>query len=489
MAPAAGQTATADQVLDLIQRDPERVREIILSSGLSMEEIRTRVSAAGYPMAALDQFLMGGGSNTVLDPNAIGALSALGVTLSTPDGVQMVPLQTGLTPRLPPPERVGFPIFGLDVFTRASTQFQPLLYAPPPDSYRLGPGDQLVVVLTGEVELVHDLEVTREGFVVIPNVGQISLSNLTLGDARALLRTRFARAYSGIDGGATSLSVSVARLRTNQIYVTGEVTQPSAYQLSSVATVMNALYAAGGLTELANFRSIRIQHRNGVVDSLDLYPYLLSGDTSGDIILEQGDVVFVPLRGRRVQIHGAVVRPAFYELAQSDDLLEVLRAAGGFAPEAFRERLTVHRVLRPSDRGPGLANRQAIDLPLRPTVDDMGVRHLGGVVIPPIGLQDGDSIVVDSVPNLAYGYYVTIEGRVITPGRFPWHDGMTIRELMSHGCRRSGRMASSWNGCGCRSTRATWPSATLVPSAAHPAPRCHPRGRARSSSSNLSTRS
>jgi protein involved in polysaccharide export with SLBB domain len=161
-----------------------------------------------------------------------------------------------------------------------------------------------------------------------------------------------------------------------------------------------------------------------------LYPYLLDGDTSGDVILEQGDVVFVPLRGRRVQLHGAVIRPAFYELAESEDLFDVLRAAGGFAPEALRDRLTIHRILRPSERGPGLAERQAIDLELRPTADDNGMRHLGGVVIPPIGLQDGDSIVVDSVPGLEDSYYVTIAGTVRAPGRFPWHAGMTIRDLV-----------------------------------------------------------
>jgi protein involved in polysaccharide export with SLBB domain len=425
--------SSADPTL-LLQQDPEQIRQMLLSSGLSIDEIRRRLGAAGYPVQALDAFLQSGplDPSAATDPNTVGALRTLGVTVQTPDGVSLVPLQTGLRSRiLVPGDSLTLPIFGMDVFTRATSRFQPLLDAPPSDDYRMGPGDRIVLVITGEVERAHELEVTREGFVVIPNVGQVFLANLTLGEARTVLRTRLGSAYSGITRGTTNVSISVARLRTNQIYVTGEIFQPGAYQLAAVATVTNAMYAAGGPTNLANLRSIRIQRRTGEVVTLDLYPYLLHGDATGDVMLDQGDVVFVPLHGRRVQIHGAVVRPAFYELAESEDLLDVLRAAGGFAPEASRDRLTIHRVLRPFERGPGLAERQAIDLELRPTAEADGMRHLGGVIVPPVGLQDGDSIVVDAVPSLENGYYVTIGGTVRAAGRFPWHPGMSLRDLVA----------------------------------------------------------
>jgi protein involved in polysaccharide export with SLBB domain len=427
------QVPTQAEALRMLQEDPEGVRQRLLTSGLSPNEIRARLRAAGVPASALDTFLATGplDAGSAVTGEALSALQALGMTVDTPDGVELVPLQTGLRVRSSEPDSVdGLPIFGLDVFTRASSQFQPLLSGPVPDDYRMGPGDQLVLVLTGEVELAHELEVTREGFIVIPNVGQVFVANLTMSELRALLRTRLARSYSGIERGTTTLSVSVARLRTNQIYVTGEVLQAGAYQLSSVATVTNALYAAGGPTSLASLRDVRVQRRSGTSISLDLYPYLLEGDVSGDVMLEQGDVVFVPLKGRRVQMHGAVVRPAHYELAAAEDLIDVLRAAGGFAPEALRQRLTIHRVLRPSDRGPGLADRQAVDLELRTATDSTTANYLGGVTIPPIGLQDGDSIVVDSVPSLDGGYYVTVAGMVRAPGRFPWHDGMSLRDLV-----------------------------------------------------------
>ncbi|MDH3208547.1 MAG: SLBB domain-containing protein, partial [Gemmatimonadota bacterium] len=413
----------------LVTQDPEAVRQLLQQSGLTQAEIRSRLRALGYPGDQLDAFLSG--SEAAFTPESLSALQALGVASQTPDGLELVPFQTGMQRRESGGDSPEGPvIFGLDVFTRATSQFQPLLAGPVPDNYRIGPGDQMVVVLTGEVELVHELEVTREGFVVIENVGQVAVANLTMSDLRALLRSRLARSYSGIDRGTVAFNVTISQLRTNQIYVTGEVTQPGAYQLSSVATVLNALYAAGGPTTLGSMRRIEVNRRTGERRYLDLYPYLLNGDISDDVILEQGDNVHVPLKGRRVQLLGAVARPALYELSATGDLIDALRAGGGFAPEALRRRLTIHRVLLPENRGPGLAGRQAVDLELRAENDSTAPNYLGGVVIPPIGLQDGDSIVVGTVPALLDGYYVTIAGLVRAPGQFPWQEGMTIRDLV-----------------------------------------------------------
>jgi protein involved in polysaccharide export with SLBB domain len=251
-----------------------------------------------------------------------------------------------------------------------------------------------------------------------------------MAQLRVLFRSRLASSYSGIDRGTTTLDVTITELRTNQIYVVGEVQQPGAYQLASVATVTNALYAAAGPTALGNLRDIRVTRRDGDNVSLDLYPYLLEGDLAGDIILEQGDVVFIPLKSRRVQIHGSVVRPAQYEVTESEDLLDALSASGGFAPEANRRRITIHRVVRPGERGAGLGDRVAIDLELAPSADRADVGHLGGVIIPPVGLQDGDSIVVAGVVDLQDGYYVTVRGMVEQPNSFPWREGLTLRDLV-----------------------------------------------------------
>ena len=425
---------TPQEARRLVEENPELVRQQLLQSGLSEAEIQAQLNAAGIPSDALEQFLSGDSiiAATAFDDDARSALELLGIAVETADGLEFVSVITGLQPDTRRQQILidSLPIFGLDVFTRASSQFQPLLSGPVPDDYVLGPNDQLVLILTGEVELTQQLVVTREGFVVVPNVGRISVANLTMANLRVLLRTRLANSYSGIGRGTVFVSVTLTELRTIQIYVTGEVAQAGAYQMASVATVTNALYAAGGPTELGSLREIKVQRRSGEEVSLDLYPYLLDGDVSGDVILRQGDVVFVPLRGRRVKLYGSVVRPAHYELDVDNDLIDVLDASGGFAPGANRQRVTIHRVVRPSDRGPGSSDRIAIDLGLTPSTDPGEPGHIGGVIIPPIGLQDGDSIVVDEVLDLRDSYYVSITGMVAAPDTLPWREGMTIRDLL-----------------------------------------------------------
>ena len=428
------QIPTAAEARRLVQENPELVRQQLLQSGLSQSEIRARLAAYSLPPGSLDQFLSGDSIDvaTAFDDNALSALERMGIAVETLDGLELVSVTTGMQRGIAQEQILvdGLPIFGLDIFTRASTQFQPLLSGPVPDEYQLGPDDRIVVILTGDVELTHELVVTREGFVVVPSVGRISVANLTMAELRVLLRNRLANSYSGITLGTTFVDVTITQIRSIQIYVTGEVAQAGAYQLASVATVTNALYAAGGPTERASLRQISIRRRSGEEISLDLYPYLLDGDVSGDVILRQGDVVFVPLRGRRIQLYGSVVRPAHYELDANNDLMDVLKASGGFAPEANRQRLTIHRVVRPSERGPGSNDRIAIDLALTPSTDPGEPRHVGGVIIPPIGLQDGDSIVVDEVLDLRDSYYISIAGMVAAPDTFPWREAMTIRDLM-----------------------------------------------------------
>src|SRR5213076_1465997 len=149
----------------------------------------------------------------------------------------------------------------------------------------------------------------------------------------------------------TRFDLSVVNVRANQIFVTGEVTQPGAYQISSLGTAMTALYAAGGVTERADMRAVAVQRGGKTVATLDLYDYLLRGDTRNDVRLETGDVVFVPVHGTRVQVTGAVVRPAIYDLAPTESLSSLLQAAGGFRADAALKRISVHRILPAVQRG------------------------------------------------------------------------------------------------------------------------------------------
>src|SRR6266446_2081400 len=363
---AAAQQPSAGQVQQALQQQPglaDMVRGRIAQSGLTPDQIRARLSASGYPATLLDSYLSTSSAPGGLAPTAqeLAALQALG--LPTP-GSQLLPYDTGLvrSARTAPSE-----VFGVDVFQRTTTQFLPLLSGPVPPDYKLGPGDNLVLILTGDVELTYSLPVTREGFVLIPQVGQLFVSNLTLDQLRDLLYTRLGRVYSGVRRSAsatTRFDVSVANVRANQAYVVGEVAQPGAYQISSLGTVLTALYAAGGVTERANLRTVEVRRLGKSIATLDLYDYLLRGDTRNDIRLETGDVVFVGVHGTRVKVTGAVRRPATYELKPAETLANLLAAAGGFKPDASLRRVVIERILPGAERGAEATARARVEVPL-----------------------------------------------------------------------------------------------------------------------------
>ena len=432
--PLAAQLPTEQQVRQQLQQNPQLgdvIRQRILQSGLSPEQVRARLQASGYSASLLDAYLGEAAPGQAVPPpsqEVLSALTALGVGPLVAEGLEEVPVTTGLEAVRPQPLRAGLELFGAEVFRRTTSRFQPLLTGPVPSSYRLGPGDVMVLVLTGDVELIHTLEVTREGFIVVPQVGQLFVNNLTMGQLEELLRRRLGRSYSGIARGTTRFDVSIARIRTNQVFVVGEVMQPSAYQLASVATVLNALYAAGGPLDRGNFRAIAVRRQGEVVAVLDLYDYLLRGDTRNDIVLEQGDVVFVPVKGTRASVTGAVTRPAIYELAEGETLSQLIEAAGGFTAEANMTGLTVHRVLPGEDRGQIVTARVALYVPLRRAAE--GTEEAPRVAVPALALEDGDSVVVDSLPVRSASYFVRAAGMVYKPGTFPWREGMTLRDLL-----------------------------------------------------------
>ena len=444
--PAAAQDLPSPQeaqrLLEMARGQPalaQQIRQRLQQSGLTTEQVRARLRASGYPEGLLDQYLgsaapdqLGAGALEVAAVQALGVPPLRGASLW---------LDTGLVDvRAPgPPSSV----FGVDVFRRATTQFLPLLSGPVPPDYRLGPGDALVLILTGGVEQAYSLSVTREGFLVIPAVGQVYVANLTLPELRDLLYARLGQVYASVrrdPGARTQFHVTVASVRAIQVYVVGEVAQSGAYQISALATALSAMYAAGGVTERANMRQIELRRVGRAVATLDLYDYLLRGDTRSDVRLETGDVLFVPVHGARVHVTGAVIRPAVYELRPGETLADVVRAAGGFRPEAELRRIAIHRIVPAPDRGPGPFPRVALDVPLpppappqapaRPARAGATTEDRTPMGVPAVPLEDGDSVVVDWIPALADGYYVAIAGRVKKPGLYPWRPGITLRDLV-----------------------------------------------------------
>src|SRR5881296_834536 len=255
--PAAAQNPTpgqAQQLLQQAQQNPalaEQLRQRLLQSGLTPDQIRARLRASGFPDSLLDAYLGpgaagggGGGPQRTPGPLELAAIRAVGLPpIELSQG--QLPVDTGLIRARA--ESLPSRVFGVDVFRRSKTQFLPLLSGPVPPDYRIGPGDVLALIITGDVEGAYTLQVMREGYILIPQVGQVHVANLTLEQVRDVLFNRLGRVYSGVrrtTNATTRFDLSVVNVRANQIFVTGEVTQPGAYQISSLGTAMTALYAA-----------------------------------------------------------------------------------------------------------------------------------------------------------------------------------------------------------------------------------------------------
>jgi protein involved in polysaccharide export with SLBB domain len=404
------------------------IRQRIRSSGLSPEQIRQRLRAAGYSESLLDGYL-GASADTASAPasnNVMQAVTALGIV----DKQEADALAAGATAttHVPPPpvmvEAAQSRIFGLNVFRQTTSQFQPDIAGPVDGSYKVGPRDVLALIITGGVEASYSLEVTREGFVVIPQVGQLFVANLTLDQVNEVLYRRLRSVYSGIGretDASTKFYVTIVRLRSNQVFVVGEAVAPASYQVSSVGTMLTALYGAGGPSDIGSLRAIELRRGGRVITTLDVYDYLIRGDASKDARLETGDVLFVPVHGPRVEVAGEVLRPSIYEIKPGESLRELFTMAGGFKATAGRRRVVVSRILPEGRRdAAGGRERTVLDVTADAFVGDTGLRF---------DIEDGDHIEVFPIADRVRNR-VVVSGAVWTPGSQGLRDGMMLSEAL-----------------------------------------------------------
>ena len=455
---ALAQNPSAAQAQQMLQNNPallQQLRQRIMTSGLTPDQVRARLKAEGYPESLLDAYLPGstaGADAAVPSEEVFSAITQLGITDTTDvdlircgnensDTLPVSPTDTAaarrhaqirarciaqedsITRALKRPEvDSGFVIFGLDFFRNRSTQFNPNDAGPIDANYRINPNDQLVLVLTGDVEQSYSLPVTREGFIVIPQVGQVWVNNLTMAELENVLYSRLGRVYSGVrrgPGATTHFYITAARLGSNQIYVTGDVVRPGSYRISSAATALTALYAALGPSDNGSLRQVLIRHGSGT-DTLDVYDYLLNGNTTHDVRLNSGDLVFVPVHGPHVRIVGEVARPATYEMKPGETLADALRFAGGFTATAARRRVQIERIIPPAQRVPGGRDRIVTEI-----VSD----EFTAGTAPSIPVLPGDVIRVFSVATRVRNR-ISVSGDVWSPGSIGITPGMKLSDAL-----------------------------------------------------------
>ena len=300
------------------------------------------------------------------------------------------------------------PVYGADLFANVPDTFAPVQRLPVTPDYVIGPGDELLVRTWGQVTQNLHLTVDRSGSVYVPQVGEFRVAGLQFKQLQGFLKTRFDRVYRNYD-----MNVNLGQLRSIQIFVTGESRRPGSYTISSLSTLVNAVFACGGPGPHGSLRHILLKRNGALIADFDLYDLLLKGDQSKDTNLESGDVLYFAPVGPEVAIVGSVNVPAIYELRGHESIADALSLAGGVSSTAETSSLEIERTEKKSD---GSSARVAVDVA-------MDSSSLAAV------LKSADIVRVRA-EAARFEKTVTLRGNVATPGRFAWHAGMRVRDLI-----------------------------------------------------------
>jgi len=294
--------------------------------------------------------------------------------------------------------------FGYDIFSQAPTTFAPVEGIPVPPDYVVGPGDTFILQIYGSTDVEYRLVVTREGKLLIPEVGDIQVAGLTFEEAKLTLSKQISKLRIGV-----KTVVTLADLHTIQVMMVGEVSRPGAYTVSGLSSLLNTLITTGGIKRTGTMRNVQVRRQNKVIATMDIYQVLLKGLDNSNIYLRQGDVVFVPPIGRTIGVAGEVHRPAIYELKDEKSVNEVLTLAGGLLPTAAADKSHIERITKS-----GLRTLVGADL-----------KTNGGS----LSVKNGDLIRVFPVLNKMEGV-VLLAGHVLVPGGFEWRPGMRVSDLI-----------------------------------------------------------
>lgn len=281
-------------------------------------------------------------------------------------------------------------VFGRDIFRYGNLSFEPNMNIATPSHYTLGPGDEVIVDIYGASQFNGSFVVAPDGSITIPNEGPVSVAGLTVSQAQA----RVSRAIGGHYQDST-IKLSVGQTRTVMVNVLGEVKVPGTYTLSAFATVFNALYLAGGISDIGTLRNIKVSRNGRIVTTVDIYDFILNGKLGGNIMLQDNDAIIVGTYRNLVKAEGKVKRPMYYEMKDGESLQSLLKYAGGMTGDAYKQNVRIERI---GDEGMTIYNVDEWDYSSFKT-------------------QDGDVAVIQAVIE-RYKNTVEVKGAVFREGQY-----------------------------------------------------------------------
>ena len=359
----------------------------------------------GYPSGGFNSLAPGYGSNlqnrmqTYTDDRAIGSPTIRSSTIPLPpepltEFQKFTASTTGIV----------LPIFGANLFQSVPSTFAPLDNTPVPPDYVIGPDDEVRVRVWGQVSLDATVRVNRSGDIFLPQVGSIHVSGLHYSDLEQSVRDALSKIYKNFQ-----LTADLGRIRAIQVYVTGDARRPGVYTISSLSTLVDALFASGGPSVQGSMRRIELRRNGTTVVTFDLYGLLIGGDKSHDSKLMPGDVIYIPPVGSQAAVLGSVRRPAIYELKPDETVEGAIQDAGNLSALASDTRASLERSVDHN-------GRQAMEVKL----------DTAGMTTP---MRDGDILDIISLVS-KYQKTVTLRGNTANPGRFAWHAGMRLSDLI-----------------------------------------------------------
>jgi polysaccharide export outer membrane protein len=293
--------------------------------------------------------------------------------------------------------------FGYDLFRQPPSTFAPVEKVPVGPDYVIGPGDEIRIAVWGNIEGQWNVVVDRDGNIALPKIGILGVTGLKFNELKELLQREFSKYYTGFE-----MNVSMGALRTIRVYVVGNAEKPGAYTVSSLSTLINALFEAGSPSKTGTLRDIQVKRNHDTIVHFDMYDFLLKGDKTKDIRLMPEDVIFIPSIGPLVGIAGSVNNPAIYELKGETTISQLIEMAGGLSDIAFKGRVQINRIVNNS----------------RQTVFESNLAEAKDMKI-----QGGD--VVKIFPVVQDKRLVRISGAVQREGKYGFKPGMTVKDLIS----------------------------------------------------------
>lgn len=385
--------------------DQQVISEVkrLQATGASQQQILTELAAKGVTREQAERIYADYQAQGATQTGTVVNTESRTRELSEPVEPEVIVVQET-------PSRGPTSVFGKNLFASKNLTFQPNMNMPTPENYELGAGDEVIIDIWGNSELTVRQEVSPDGYINVTNIGPIYLQGMDIKEASAKIKTAFGRIYSDLRSAhpRTFIKTSVGNVRSIKVNIMGEVVLPGTYTLSSFASVFHALYSAGGINDIGSLRNVKVFRKGQLEKQVDVYDYLLSGDSSGDIILKENDIVKVEPYTKRVQITGQVKRPMIYEMLENEPMSRLIEYAGGFTSDAYKKNVQLTRL--------GTTERKVYTVEM--------------IQYESFALQDGDEVSVGSILE-RYENRVEISGAVFRPGAYALDERVrTLKDLV-----------------------------------------------------------